>query len=106
MENGIRILTGNTFSEIVYDSQKDVLVEFYAPWCEHCRKFLPDFEKAAEKFSENRHLVLAKIDATANEIPEVPVKSFPLVRFFTADNKEGVDLEGDRSFDKLAEFIE
>ena len=47
------------------------MVEFYAPWCDHCRKFLPDYERVADKLSDNRNLVLAKIDATANEIPEI-----------------------------------
>jgi thioredoxin-like negative regulator of GroEL len=31
-----KVLTKANFAEIVYDRTKDVLVDFYAPWCSHC----------------------------------------------------------------------
>ena len=40
----VKVVTANTFDEIVLGG-KDVLIEFYAPWCGHCKKLAPIFEK-------------------------------------------------------------
>jgi len=41
---------------------------YYAPWCGHCKNLKPVYEDLAKKLSGNRNLVLAKLDATANEV--------------------------------------
>ena len=33
---------------------QNVLVNFYAPWCEHCKEFLPKFKKLSERFRPNK----------------------------------------------------
>lgn len=41
---GVITLTESNFEEMVYNSDDFWFVEFYAPWCGHCKKLLPEFE--------------------------------------------------------------
>jgi thiol-disulfide isomerase/thioredoxin len=45
-------LTDSNFQEVVTDSTSDVLVEFYAPWCGHCKQLAPELKRAASVFAE------------------------------------------------------
>ena len=64
-------MVGETFEEIVGDPEKEVLIEFYAPWCGHCKALAPKFDELGEKLKETENLVIAKLDATANHFPSV-----------------------------------
>jgi len=74
----------------VINTTKDVLVKFYAPWCGHCKTLIPHWEEAAEKLSNNKNIVIAKIDGTTNEVPNIDIKSFPTLKFFPGNNKTNV----------------
>lgn len=51
------------------ESEKDVLVEFYAPWCGHCKRLEPVLESMARRLQHVKSLTIAKMDATANDVP-------------------------------------
>lgn len=103
----VTILTAKTFNDIVYGKPRNVLIEFYAPWCGHCKKLTPIYEKVGEAFKDDDTVVVAKLDATANDIPDTTkfqVSGFPTLKFVTADGKV-VDYSGDRSEEDLVKFI-
>jgi len=104
-EGPVTVLRGKTFQELVVDNSKDVLVEFYAPWCGHCKQLAPTYDEVGEVFADEENVVIAKMDATANEIdvPGVNVRGFPTLIFFKGNDKGNpVVYEGGRT---KADFI-
>lgn len=41
----VKVAVAKNFDDLVINSQKDILIEFYAPWCGHCKKLAPTFEE-------------------------------------------------------------
>jgi len=103
----VTIVVAKSFDQIVLDSTKDVLVEFYAPWCGHCKKLEPTFNELGTNLKSVGSIVIAKIDATANDIPaSYGIQGFPTIKLFPANNKkEPIDYNGDRSLDDLTLFL-
>ncbi|CAE6422244.1 unnamed protein product [Rhizoctonia solani] len=102
-------LVGSQFDEIVFDDSKDVLAEFYAPWCGHCKRLAPTWDQLGEQYtSQKDKLTILKMDATTNDLPAsagFKITGFPAIKFKPAGSKTFVDYEGDRSLESLTEFI-
>ncbi|XP_037550053.1 protein disulfide-isomerase A4 [Nematolebias whitei] len=106
----VKVVVGKTFDDIVMDTEKDVLIEFYAPWCGHCKKLEPDYVALGKKYKNEKNLVIAKMDATANDVPNdnYKVEGFPTIYFAPSNSKQNpVKLEGgDRTVEGLSTFLE
>jgi len=101
-------LRGNSFDDLVINNTKDVLVEFYAPWCGHCKKLAPIFDSLGEKFLDNENVVIAKMDATANEVivPGMTVQGYPTLYFFKGNDKTNPVKVETRELSELIAFVE
>ncbi|KAG9355964.1 hypothetical protein JZ751_000808 [Albula glossodonta] len=106
----VKVVVGKTFDDIVMDKKKDVLIEFYAPWCGHCKKMEPDYLALGKKYKHEKNLVIAKMDATANDVPNdnYKVEGFPTIYFSPSNNKQNpIKFEGgNRDLEGLSTFLE
>ncbi|KAL8414739.1 hypothetical protein RB594_005814 [Gaeumannomyces avenae] len=104
----VKVIVAKNYDQIVLDDAKDVLVEFYAPWCGHCKALAPKYEELGELFAKSEFkdkVVIAKVDATANDVPD-EVQGFPTIKLFAAGKKsEPVTYSGSRTIEDLITFI-
>lgn len=62
-------VNNDNVQEVVLDTSADVMIEFYAPWCGHCRALKPEYKKVAEYFHADDDVTIAAFDATAGTVP-------------------------------------
>eukprot|EP00127_Corallochytrium_limacisporum_P007375 Clim_evm12s249 gene=Clim_evmTU12s249 len=97
-------LTGSVWEE-AKALGKDLFVEFYAPWCGHCKKLAPIWDELGEKYKDNDNVIIAKVDATENEFEDVAIRGFPTLKFWPAGSDSAMDYNGDRTLEELISFL-
>lgn len=102
----VKVLVGTNFDDVALDKTKDVLVEFYAPWCGHCKALAPIYEQLGEKFKDDDNIVIAKMDAASNELEHTRVNSYPTIKLYKKETNEAVEYNGERTLEGLSKFIE
>merc|ERR1711962_38191 len=102
----VKVLVGKNLNEVALNTEKHVLVEFYAPWCGHCKSLEPIYNELGEKFKDSADIVIAKMDATANEVEEVKVEGFPTIKLFKKGDNKIIDYNGKRTLEGMAAFLE
>eukprot|EP00929_Paragymnodinium_shiwhaense_P113775 TRINITY_DN82081_c0_g1_i1.p1 TRINITY_DN82081_c0_g1~~TRINITY_DN82081_c0_g1_i1.p1 ORF type:complete len:482 (+),score=117.90 TRINITY_DN82081_c0_g1_i1:63-1508(+) len=103
----VYILVGTTFERVVKDTSKDVLVMFYAPWCGHCKRLEPLYKQVAQKLRSVKSLLIAKIDATANDVEGIHVQGFPMLKFYAGKQKAAaIDYDSDRDLESFVTWLE
>lgn len=105
--SNVVVLTSDSFDEVVLNEKKDVLVEFYAPWCGHCKSLAPIYEKVATAFKSEGDVVIANLDADKYKdlAEKYGVSGYPTLKFFPKGNKAGEDYDGGRDLEDFVTFI-
>merc|ERR1711992_274934 len=103
--NAVKVAVAKNFDELVTKSEKDVLVEFYAPWCGHCKKLTPIYDELGEKMADE-DVEIVKMDATANDVPPAyDVRGFPTLYWLPKNTKKPVACNGGRVLTDFVEYI-
>ncbi|XP_073060829.1 protein disulfide isomerase-like 2-3 [Primulina eburnea] len=96
-------LNPNNFQSKVVNSNRIVLVEFFAPWCGHCQQLTPTWEKAASVLKGVATVAALDADAHKSLAQEYGIRGFPTIKVF-APGKPPVDYQGARDVKSIAEF--
>ena len=101
-------LVGTSYKKDVIDNDKDIVVYFYAPWCEKCKSFYPRYERLARKLKKkNKKLMFAKMDATENDIEYFAINKYPTIKFYPGNekNKEPIHINNKLSIVEMLDLI-
>lgn len=106
-EGGVKTLVGKNIQSVIFDPTKDVLIELYSPDCPHCVMLAPTWEALGKVFENIDSVVIAKMDAVANSVPEeIPISGYPTILFYRADeNSNYIFFDEQRDVETLTQFV-
>nr|CAG4651726.1 EOG090X0438 [Triops cancriformis] len=102
----LKVAVAKNFDDVVVNNGKDTLIEFYAPWCGHCKKLAPVFDELANKLKDE-DVAIVKMDATANDVPSgFDVRGFPTLFWLPKDSKDTPkSYDGGRDVNDFVKYI-
>lgn len=96
-------LTPSNFNREVVDSEGVWIVEFYAPWCGHCKNLVPEYKKAAAALKGVVKVGAVDADQHQSLAGQFGVRGFPTIKVFGANKKKPEDYSGARSAQGLTD---
>lgn len=99
----VTALTTETFTDYI-SRRHHVMVEFYAPWCPHCKKMVPDYTACADKFKDRAGFAMVDgtVEKTLTRVYDVG--GYPTLKWFV--NGRAYDYDGPRTKEAISEWVE
>ncbi len=98
-------ITDQNFEELVLNSNKPALVDFWAEWCGPCRMIGPVVEELAQEYEGKAIIGKVNVDNNSEISAKYGIRNIPTILFFK-DGKEVDKQVGVVPKDTLAEKID
>lgn len=105
MSERVKEVTDNSFEHEVLESEKPVLVDFWAAWCGPCRMLAPTVEAIAEQYSESATVVKLNVDDNPSTAEAYGIRGIPTLILFS-EGKEVERVIGATSKESISRMIE
>ncbi|MDQ6653423.1 MAG: thioredoxin [Acidobacteriota bacterium] len=105
MSEKVMYVTDSSFEKEVLQSNKPVLVDFWAEWCAPCRMLAPTIDAIAEQFGGNAGVVKVNVDENTSTAQRYGIKGIPTLILFSA-GKEVERVVGATSKESISRMIE
>ncbi|KAI4288213.1 MAG: hypothetical protein L6R35_002526 [Caloplaca aegaea] len=102
---------GKSYDKLVAKSNQVSIVEFYAPWCGHCKNLKPAYEKAAKGLDGLAQVAAVNCDDEGNKAfcGSMGVQGFPTLKIVKPSKKPGKpiveDYQGGRTAKDIIEAV-
>ena len=105
-EKDVIELTDDNFDSTVFNDESMWLVAFYAPWCGHCKKLLPEWTAAATQLRGT--VKIAKVDATVHQklAQKYQIQGYPTIKVFAPGkgDKKVEEYQGPRDTSGIVQY--
>lgn len=115
-DENVTKLVAHNYDDILADDNKNIIVEYFAPWCGHCKKLAPIWSELGAHYKESDDsVVVAKLDHTLNDVDIAHnIEGYPTIIFYPANGAKdpktglrlGVVYESGRDLESFKEFID
>ncbi|XP_031347999.1 protein disulfide-isomerase-like [Photinus pyralis] len=99
-------LVGSNFYSVVFDAEKDVLVNFHVPWSRECQGLAPIFAEVSEHLRSDDGVVFAQINVQKNFLKYTRIQSVPTIQLCRRGDNEIITYEGDFTFEGIIQFLQ
>ena len=105
MNDKIVHTTDGDFDADVLQSDKPVLIDFWAEWCSPCKMIAPLLDEAADEYADKLKIAKLNIDENPNIAQKFGIRSIPTLMIFKDGAPQAQKL-GAMSKSQLTEFLD
>lgn len=105
MSNNIVSLSEVTFDKQINDTEKPVLVDFWAEWCRPCKAIAPILEEVAQEYGDKVIFAKVNIEENPNIAPKFGIRGIPTLLIFKHGKVVATQV-GESSKAQLKSFID
>jgi len=105
MNSQIKEVNDDNFAQVVLDSERPVLVDFWAQWCGPCRTLAPIVEAVAEQYAGSAQVVKLNVDDNPSVVEKYRIQAIPTLIVFR-DGEETQRILGAVSREEITRAID